>query len=258
MGRIVAVVNQKGGVGKTTTCVNLTCALNQEKVKTLLFDCDPQGNATSGLGIDKNQPELTAYDAIINGESLEKIIISTPYGDLVPSNQSLAGAGVELVDLENREHDLRQVLEKVRDKYDLILIDCPPSLELLTLNALCAADGIIIPIQCEYYALEGLADLLSNIELVKQALNPGLEIDGMLLTMADSRTTLSAQVEEEVKKHFPQHVYPVTIPRNVRLSEAPSHGKPVMVKFRISKGARAYGALANLVKRQLKTKKAKK
>ena len=252
MGRIVAVVNQKGGVGKTTTCVNLTCALNQLGVKTLLVDCDPQGNATSGLGLDKRRLEKTAYDAIINGVPMESVIVSTPYGDLVPSNQALAGAGVELVELSEREFVLRRALEPVQTRYDLILIDCPPSLELLTLNALCAADGVIIPVQCEYYALEGLADLMGTLELVRKSLNPALEIDGMLLTMSDGRTSLSAQVAAEVRRHFPQYVFPVVIPRNVRLSEAPSHGEPVMARFRVSKGARAYGALAALLKRRLK------
>ena len=244
MGKIIAVANQKGGVGKTTTCVNLCCALHQEGKRVLLCDTDPQGNATTAMGQDKNRIETSAYDILIGGVEPSKAIIATKYGDLLPSNKVLSGAGIELVMVEDREHILKNALEKVRDDYDFILIDCPPSLEMLTLNSLCAADSVLIPVQCEYFALEGLSDLMTSVRLIKRKLNPRLEIEGVLLTMFDGRTNLSFQVAEEVKKYFRDKVYGVVIPRNVRLSEAPSHGKPVLAYDRASRGSTAYIELA--------------
>lgn len=251
MGRIISIVNQKGGVGKTTTCVNLAHSLNQIGVKTLLCDFDPQGNCTSGYGVDKTGVAFSIYDVIINGTEPEKAIISTQYGDIIPANRSLAGAGVEMVGLNDREFLLRQAIRQLSDKYELVLIDCPPSLELLTLNGLCAADSLIVPVQCEYYALEGLSDLMNTVRIIKRSLNPQLELDGVLLTMYDGRTVLSLQVAEEVKRHFPGKVFPVVIPRNVRLSEAPSHGKPALALDKHAKGAKAYTQLAKYVKREL-------
>lgn len=255
MGRIISVVNQKGGVGKTTTCVNLAYSLNQIGVKTLLCDFDPQGNCTSGFGVDRTSQSNSIYDTIINGTNIKKTIVTTPYGDIIPSSKGLAGAGVEMVQLDKREYLLKESLSQVVNSYDILLIDCPPSLEMLTVNALCAADGLIVPVQCEYYALEGLSDLMSTVRIVKRSLNPTLELDGVLLTMYDGRTMLSMQVAEEVKRHFAGKVYPVVIPRNVRLSEAPSHGKPALVLDKYAKGAKAYMKLAEYVKRQIKNKR---
>ncbi len=239
MAKIIAMANQKGGVGKTTTCVNLTCALSKSK-KVLLCDMDPQGNSTSGMGINKNKTEYNIYDVMAGKCPAEEAIASTKYGDVLPSNRELSGASVELVSLSGREYVLKEMLKSVADRYDYILIDCPPSLELITLNALCAADSIIVPVQCEYYALEGLSDLTSTVRIVKRALNPGIEIEGVLLTMYDNRTNLSLQVAEEVRKYFKNKVYSTVIPRNVRLSEAPSHGKPAVVYDPGSRGALAY------------------
>jgi len=250
MGRIVAVANQKGGVGKTTTCVNLCAALTEVGARVLLCDMDPQGNATSGLGANKKKDAPTIYNLLIEGFEASEVIIKTPYGDLLPSNQILSGACVELVSIEDREFVLKNVLVKVRDNYDYILIDCPPSLEMLTLNSLCAADSVLIPVQCEYFALEGLTDLMSTIRMIKKALNPGLEIEGVLLTMYDSRTNFSFQVAAEIKKFFKQKVYSVAIPRNVRLAEAPSHGQPVMKYDRSSRGSAAYIELAKEFKKR--------
>ena len=244
MARIIALVNQKGGVGKTTTAVNLTAALTALQKKVLLCDFDPQANATSGMGIDKNAVSPTVYDVVINQTPTEKAVISTKYGDVLPSNKSLAGAGVEMIGIENRERLLSDALKQVEGAYDCVLIDCPPSLELLTVNALCASDTILVPVQCEYYALEGLSDLITTVRLIKRSLNPKLEMEGVLLTMFDGRTNLSLQVAQEVKRHFPGKVYASVIPRNVRLSEAPSHGKPVTDYDSFSKGAAAYRALA--------------
>ena len=244
MAKIIAVANQKGGVGKTTTCVNLACALHNRGRRVLLCDVDPQGNSTSGFGIDKSTtPNI--YDMLINDARAEDVVIKTKYGDILPSNRNLSGAIVELVTKENREFTLKNSLEMIRDRYDYIIIDCPPSLELLTLNALCAAESIIVPVQCEYYAMEGLSDLLTTIRIIKVRLNPTLEIEGLLLTMYDKRTKLSEQVADEIRRHFGERVYKTTIPRNVRISEAPSHGKPVIAYDFVSRGARAYLAFAN-------------
>lgn len=244
MGMILSVVNQKGGVGKTTTAVNLTAALHQAGKRVLLCDFDPQANATSGLGVDKDQVRLSTYDVIINGADPAQAVVHTDYGDVLPSSAALSGAGVELVGIPDREHQLRTALNALRDRYDCIFVDCPPSLELLTLNALCAADRILIPVQCEYYALEGLRDLMTTLRAVKRSLNPKLDIFGVLLTMFDGRTNLSMQVAEEVRRFFPGKVFSTVIPRNVRLSEAPSHGLPVMAYDKYSRGAESYTALA--------------
>ena len=244
MGKIIAIANQKGGVGKTTTCVNLCAALTELKVRVLLCDMDPQSNATSGIGVDKNRDEQNIYNVLIEGVDATEAIIKTKHGDLLPSNKILSGAGVELVTMQGREFVLRNVLARVRQLYDYILVDCPPSLEMLTLNSLCAADTVLIPVQCEYFALEGLSDLMSTIRMIKKLLNPALEIEGVLLTMYDSRTNFSAQVAAEIKKFFKQKVYNVAIPRSIRLAEAPSHGKPVTEYDRGSRGAMAYMELA--------------
>lgn len=244
MGKIVTVVNQKGGVGKTTTCVSLTAALREKGLKVLLCDFDPQANATSGMGVDKNTASPNIYDVLVSEADPVKAVVSTRYGDVLPSNKALAGAGVEMIGIDNREKLLQRALEALSDRYDFIFVDCPPSLELLTVNALCAAGSLLVPVQCEYFALEGLSDLLSTVRLVKRKLNPGLTMEGVLLTMFDSRTNLSLQVAEEVKRHFPGQVYATVIPRNVRLSEAPSHGKPISAYDPYSRGAEAYKLLA--------------
>ena len=251
MGKMIAVVNQTGGVGKTTTAVNLTAALRDLGLKTLLCDFDPQANATSGLGIDKRRIKYSVYDVVINGVPAEAAIVKTPYGDVLPSHADLAGAGVELIASEHRERQLAKALAQVRDQYDLIFIDCPPSLELLTVNGLCAADGILVPVQCEYYALEGLSDLMASLRMVKRKMNPRLEIFGVALTMFDGRTNFSAQVAQEVRRHFPGKVYATVIPRNIRLAEAPSHGIPVTAYDRSSRGAAAYRAMAEEIKAKL-------
>lgn len=243
MAKIVAIVNQKGGVGKTTTCVNLTAALKQAGKRVLLCDFDPQANATSGMGVDKSVSN-GVYDVLINGIPTEKAIVSTPYGDVLPSSKALAGAGIEMIEMENRQFLLKTALDAVEANYDFILIDCPPSLELLTLNALCAAHSLLVPLQGEYYALEGLSDLMNTVRIVRRSMNPRLEIEGVLLTMFDGRTNLSVQVAQEVKRFFPGKVYSTVIPRNVRLSEAPSHGKPITSYDRSCRGAEAYTALA--------------
>ncbi len=244
MAKMIAVVNQKGGVGKTTTAVNLSAALSALGKKVLLCDFDPQANATSGMGLDKNSASPNVYDVLISGAEPAKAVMHTKYGDVLPSNKALAGAGVEMIAIPDREGLLKNALTALSDSYDFIFIDCPPSLELLTVNALCAASSLLVPVQCEYYALEGLSDLLATVRLVKRRLNPALELEGVLLTMFDSRTNLSLQVAEEVKRHFPGQVYATVIPRNVRLSEAPSHGKPVSAYDPLSRGAEAYAALA--------------
>jgi len=244
MGKVVAVVNQKGGVGKTTTCVNLCAALTESGVRVLLCDMDPQGNATSGLGVDKSKVAPSIYNVLIEGLDVDKAILKTPYGYVLPSSQILYGAGVELVTIQNREFVLKNVLTGISGSYEYILIDCPPSLEMLTLNSLCAADTVLIPVQCEYFALEGLSDLMSTIRMTKKALNPNLDIEGVLLTMYDSRTNFSFQVAAEIKRFYKNKVYNVAIPRNVRLAEAPSHGVPVMKYDKSSRGAAAYKELA--------------
>ena len=243
MAKIVAIVNQKGGVGKTTTCVNLAAALKYLGKRVLLCDFDPQANATSGMGVDKSTSN-GVYDVLINGVDTAKAIVATPYGDVLPSSKALAGGGVEMIELADRQFLLRNALNGVRENYDYIFIDCPPSLELLTLNALCAADSLLVPLQGEYYALEGLSDLMNTVRLVRRSLNPKLEIEGVLLTMFDGRTNLAMQVAEEVKHYFPGKVYATVIPRNVRLSEAPSHGKPITSYDRSCRGAEAYVQLA--------------
>ena len=247
MARIIAVVNQKGGVGKTTTTVNLTAALAALGKKVLLCDFDPQANATSGMGVDKNTASPNVYDVLINGADPKRGVVSTGYGDVLPSNKALAGAGIEMIGIEGREKLLKTALDALAPGYDFILIDCPPSLELLTVNALCAAQTLLVPVQCEYYALEGLSDLLATVRIVKRGLNPRLGLEGVLLTMFDSRTNLSLQVAQEVKRHFPGQVFATVIPRNVRLSEAPSHGKPISAYDPYSRGAEAYAALAEEV-----------
>ena len=244
MAKIIAVVNQKGGVGKTTTTVNLTAALHDLGRRVLLCDFDPQANATSGMGVDKNAASPNVYDLLISDAAPEKAVVSTKYGDVLPSNKALAGAGIEMIGIDSREMLLKNTLDALSDRYDFILIDCPPSLELLTVNALCAAHTLLVPVQCEYFALEGLSDLLATVRLVKRKLNPSLNMEGVLLTMFDSRTNLSLQVAEEVKRHFPGQVYATVIPRNVRLSEAPSHGKPINAYDPYSRGAEAYRLLA--------------
>ena len=251
MGKIIAVVNQKGGVGKTTTAVNLTAALTEVGRRVLLCDFDPQANATSGLGLNKKNLKYSVYDVIINQIPTEQAIQSTKYGDVLPSSPDLAGAAVELLSIPNPNGQLKAALERVQDKYDLILIDCPPSLELLTLNGLMAAEGILVPVQCEYYALEGLTDLMSTLRMVKKRLHPLLEIFGVALTMFDGRTNFSTQVAQEVRRHFPGKVYANVIPRNVRLAEAPSHGLPVTVYDRNSRGAVAYRAMAEEIMKKL-------
>ena len=244
MARIIAIVNQKGGVGKTTTTVNLTASLAALGKRVLLCDFDPQANATSGMGVDKNTSSPNVYDVLINGAEPKRAVVATKYGDVMPSNKALAGAGIEMIGIPDRENLLKKALNSLTDQYDYILIDCPPSLELLTVNALCAAQTLLVPVQCEYYALEGLSDLLATVRLVKRGLNPALNLEGVLLTMFDSRTNLSLQVAEEVKRHFPGQVYATVIPRNVRLSEAPSHGKPALAYDPYSRGSQAYCALA--------------
>ena len=244
MGRIIAVVNQKGGVGKTTTAVNLTAALSEQGKKILLCDFDPQANASSGMGINKKKLGKTVYDTIINDTPAREAIVTTKFGDVLPASADLAGAGVELIGLPDANFRLQKVLSQVKADYDLILIDCPPSLEMLTLNGLAAADSILVPVQCEYYALEGLSDLMSTMRMVKRRINPTLEIFGVALTMFDGRTNFATQVAQEVRRHFPGKVFATVVPRNIRLAEAPSHGLPVTAYDRSSRGAVAYRDMA--------------
>ena len=246
MGEIIAITNQKGGVGKTTTSINLTAALGLLGKKILLVDIDPQGNSTSGLGINKREIQRSTYDLLIGNCRAAEIVVQTEFKnvDLLPCNINLAGADIELVDLPERTMKLRQGLVPLKDQYDFILIDCPPSLGLITLNALACSDKFLVPIQCEYYASEGLSQLMATIRQVKRLYNPTIELEGVLLTMYDSRLNLTLQVVEEVKKFFPQKVFASAIPRNVRLSEAPSFGQPISYFDRVSKGAKAYEALA--------------
>jgi len=243
MPQIIAVMNQKGGVGKTTSAINIVAGLHRSGKKVLLVDFDPQANATSGMGVDKaSAPHV--YDLIINGTDAARAIVSTAWGDVIPSNKHLAGAEIELHFTDNREERLKSSLAPIADKYDYIIIDCPPSLGLLTLNALVAATGVLVPVQCEYYALEGLSTLTHTIRLVQQRLNPQLALQGIILTMYDSRTNLSSQVAGEVKKHFPGKVYKAVIPRSVRLAEAPSHSVPIFGYDLNNVGATAYAELA--------------
>lgn len=262
MGKIIAFSNQKGGVGKTTTCVNLSAYLAGKGYKCLMVDLDPQGNATSGLGFSKNEVKNSVYNVMIDDLPLEDAVVRTCINnlDLLPSNIDLAGAEVELVYLKDREHTLKKVLDTARASYDFITIDCPPSLGLLTINALSASDTVIIPIQSEYYALEGLSQLMNTIRLVIKHLNPTLKVEGVVLTMNDSRAIISRQISEEIRKFFGKRVFETVIPRNIRLSEAPSHGVPIMLHDTKCAGAKAYLALTEefLSKQPAKLAKDKK
>jgi chromosome partitioning protein len=246
LGKAIAIFNQKGGVGKTTTNVNLSASLVKLGKRVLVIDNDPQGNSTSGLGVDKQSLELSLYDALIDDVSTKECIVSTAYEglDVLPSNVDLAGAEIEMIDIENRESRLKNVIDTVKDQYDYIFVDCPPSLGLLTINSLVAVDSVLIPIQCEYYALEGVSSLMNTFQLIKKGLNPHLDVEGVVLSMYDSRTNLATQVVDEVQKYFGDKVFKTTIPKNVRLAEAPSFGMPVIEYDSRSKGAISYMNLA--------------
>lgn len=245
MTKVVSIVNQKGGVGKTTTSVNLSACLAELNYRVLVVDIDPQGNTTSGLGFDINEDTKTVY-SVLSGDEPMEAVYKTKFGSLYvcPSDIQLAGSEIELVEEEKREYKLRDALEKIKYQYDYVIIDCPPSLNLLTLNALIASDSVLVPVQCEYYALEGLSRLMQTVKTVKSRFNPKIELDGVLLTMFDSRTNLSIMVADEVKKFFPKKVFKTVIPRNVRLSEAPSYGEPIIAYDKYSKGAESYMELA--------------
>lgn len=247
MAKIIAVVNQKGGVGKTTSTVNLAASVALKGQRVLLIDIDPQGNATSGLGINKRELKASSYDVIVNALPAENVIKKTEFENLwlLPSHMNLAGAELELVDMQRRESKIKNAVAPVKSQFDYIFLDCPPSLGLITLNALCAADSVLVPIQCEYYALEGLSQLMATIRQVKRLYNPMIEMEGVLLTMYDGRLNLTHQVVNELKRFFPQKVYSTVIPRNVKLSEAPSYGQPIHYYDKNSKGAAAYDALAD-------------
>jgi chromosome partitioning protein len=259
MSRVIAIANQKGGVGKTTTAINLGASLAVAEKRTLVVDIDPQGNATSGLGVEQRESLPTVYDLLIGDKNVGDVVLKEvhfPFLDLIPSTRDLVGAEIELVAATHRERILRNALQPLRDRYDYILVDCPPSLGILTLNTLTAADSVLIPIQCEFYALEGLSQLLNTIRLVQRGLNPGLDIEGVLLTMYDRRLNLSKQVAAEAREYFGNNVYRTAIPRNVRLAEAPSFGQPIVLYDVLSQGAQAYLALAKevLAKRKADTK----
>ncbi|MBO5094035.1 MAG: ParA family protein [Lachnospiraceae bacterium] len=249
MGRIIAIANQKGGVGKTTTSINLSASLAAKGKKVLMIDTDPQGNATSGFGIDKNNLENTIYELILGECSIQDCIIKNVIErvSVLPSNVNLAAAEIELIGVERKEYILRNEIDWVKDSYDFIIIDCPPSLSMLTVNAMTAADTVLVPIQCEYYALEGLSQLIHTVNLVKERLNPELDMEGVVFTMFDSRTNLSNQVVENVKSNLQQNVYKTIIPRNIRLAEAPSYGMPIQIYDPKSAGAEAYMLLADEV-----------
>jgi chromosome partitioning protein len=249
LGRIIAIANQKGGVGKTTTAINLAASLALSEQRTLLIDCDPQGNTTAGIGFPKDPARRTLYNALMLAEPIERIILKTQVDglDLIPADKNLVGAEVELVAADNREYQLKRVLEQVRENYEYIVMDCPPALGLLTLNALTAADSILVPIQCEYLALEGVSELLDTLMRIRRTLNPNLAIEGIVLTMYDERTTLSKQVASDLRSFFGKQIFESVIPRNVRLAEAPSHGKPIHFYDIHSRGAEAYINLAKEV-----------
>lgn len=249
MGRIIAIANQKGGVGKTTTSINLSACIAAKGKKVLVIDIDPQGNTTSGYGIEKNDLDNTIYELILGDCSVEDCILKNviPNVSILPSNVNLAAAEIELIGVERKEYILRNEIDWVKDRYDYIIIDCPPSLSLLTVNAMTTADSVLVPIQCEYYALEGLSQLIHTVNLVKERLNPDLEMEGVVFTMYDSRTNLSAQVVDNVKSHLKQKVYDTLIPRNIRLAEAPSYGQPINLYDPKSTGAESYMALADEV-----------
>lgn len=255
MGKIIAVANQKGGVGKTTTSINLSAAMASKGKRILVIDIDPQGNCTSGFGIEKQNLEVSSYDILIDQEPAKNAIIKTKFKnvDLLPASMDLAGAELELVEIPERQNRLKAALAEVKEDYDYILLDCPPSLGLITLNALTASDSFLVPIQCEYYALEGLSQLLNTVKTIKRLYNPSIDLEGVVLTMFDNRLNLTQQVVAEVKKYFPNKVFETAIPRNVRLSEAPSFGMPVLYYDRGSRGSMAYIALAReLIKKNTK------